>query len=288
MKEGYWTLVLADGEPILKSNVLNGGVAYSSSDFCQATLPAEPFMFRLDSVFKSYRGERALDGVSLTIAPGDTTAIIGPSGSGKSTLFGLLTGLMKPDAGIVYFRDQDISRGSIRDLRQRIGYVIQDGGLFPHLTGYANVSLMAAHLGWSKSKIASRVDELRELTRLSPEVLARYPAEMSGGQRQRVALVRALMLDADVLLLDEPLGALDPFIRAELQQELAKIFRRLRKTAVLITHDLAEAAFFTDRLVLLRHGRVVQTGSISELQDNPADGFVRQFVRAQRLIGVQP
>ena len=146
---------------------------------------------------------------------------------------------------------------------------------------------MAAHLGWSRSKIASRVDELLELTRLSPEVLARYPAEMSGGQRQRVALVRALMLDADVLLLDEPLGALDPIVRAELQQELAKIFRRLRKTVVLITHDLAEAAFFADRIVLLRHGRVVQTGSISELQDSPADDFVRQFVRAQQLIGVQ-
>jgi len=245
-------------------------------------------MFRLDSVFKSYDGERALDGVSLTIPPGDTTAIIGPSGSGKSTLFGLLTGLMKPDAGIVYFRDQDISRGSIRELRQRIGYVIQDGGLFPHLTGHRNVSLMAAHLGWSRSRIASRVGELLDLTRLSPEVLARYPAEMSGGQRQRVALVRALMLDADVLLLDEPLGSLDPMVRAELQQELAKIFHRLCKTVALITHDLAEAAFFADQIVLLRKGRVVQIGSISELQDSPADDFVRQFVRAQQLTGVGP
>ena len=244
-------------------------------------------MFRVDSVFKSYGGERALDGVSLTMAPGDTTALIGPSGSGKSTLFALLTGLMKPDAGIVYFRDQDIRHGSIRQLRQRIGYVIQDGGLFPHLTGHANVSLMAAYLGWPKSKIASRVDELRELTRLSPELLARYPAEMSGGQRQRVALVRALMLDGDVLLLDEPLGALDPIVRAELQHELAKIFRRLRKTVVLITHDLAEAAFFADRIVLLRQGRVIQTGSISELQDSPADDFVREFVRAQQPVGVQ-
>jgi osmoprotectant transport system ATP-binding protein len=244
-------------------------------------------MFRLESVFKSYGSERAVDGVTLTITPGDTIALIGPSGSGKSTLFGLLTGLLKPDAGIVYFCDQDISRGSIREVRQRIGYVIQDGGLFPHLTGHGNVSLMAAHLGWSKTKIASRVDELLELTRLSPDLLARYPAEMSGGQRQRVALVRALMLDADVLLLDEPLGALDPMVRAELQQELAKIFRRLRKTVALITHDLAEAAFFANRIVLLRHGRVVQTGSIRELQDSPADDFVRQFVQAQQLTGVR-
>jgi osmoprotectant transport system ATP-binding protein len=240
-------------------------------------------MFRLDSVSKSYGNERALDGVSLDIAPGDTTVIIGPSGSGKSTVFGLLTGLLKPDAGTIYFRDQDISRESLRELRQRIGYVIQDGGLFPHLTGRGNVSLMAAHLGWSSDEIALRIDELLELTRLSPEVLARYPAEMSGGQRQRVALIRALMLNADVLLLDEPLGALDPIVRAELQQELVKIFRKLRRTVAIITHDLAEAAYFADRIVLLRNGRVVQIGSIRELQDTPADDFVRQFVQAQQL-----
>jgi len=245
-------------------------------------------MFRLDSVFKSFGDERALDGVSLTIAPGQTTAVIGPSGSGKSTLFGLLTGLLKPDAGIVYFRDQDIACGSIPELRQRIGYVIQDGGLFPHLTGRANVSLMAAYLDWPKSKIASRVDELLELTQLPPAVLDRYPVEMSGGQRQRVALVRALMLDAEVLLLDEPLGSLDPVVRAQLQQELAKIFRRLRKTVVLITHDLAEAAFFADRIVLLRQGRAVQTGSMSELRESPADESVRQFVRAQQLTEMRP
>jgi osmoprotectant transport system ATP-binding protein len=240
-------------------------------------------MFRLDSVFKTYGSERAVDGVSFAIAPGDTIALIGPSGSGKSTLFGLLTGLIKPDSGIVYFRDQDIRLGSIREVRQHIGYVIQDGGLFPHLTGHGNVSLMAAHLGWSKIKIASRIDELLELTRLAPNLLARYPAEMSGGQRQRIALMRALMLDPDILLLDEPLAALDAIVRAELQQELAKIFRRLRKTVVLITHDLAEAAFLADRIVLLREGRVVQTGSITELQSSPADDFVSQFVRSQQL-----
>jgi osmoprotectant transport system ATP-binding protein len=142
---------------------------------------------------------------------------------------------------------------------------------------------MAAHLGWSRHRIASRVDELIQLTRLSPEVLARYPAEMSGGQRQRVGLMRALMLDADVLLLDEPLGALDPMVRAELQQELSEIFRRLGKTVVLVTHDLAEAAFFAGRVVLLRSGRIVQAGSVSELRESPADEFVAQFVRAQQI-----
>jgi osmoprotectant transport system ATP-binding protein len=282
-------LGIGSSDPTLKSNVVavDAGATYSRGAFCQTFLHADSLMFRLDSVFKSYGDERALDGVSLTIAPGDTTVLIGPSGCGKSTLLGLLTGLLTPDAGSVFFCDRDIKSGSIRELRQRIGYVIQDGGLFPHLSGRANVSLMAAHLGWSKSRIASRINELLELARLSPGVLGRYPAEMSGGQRQRVALVRALMLDADVLLLDEPLAALDPIVRAELQEELAKIFRRLRKTVILITHDLAEAAYFADQIVLLRHGRVVQTGSISELRDSPADDFVHQFVRAQRLTGVQ-
>jgi osmoprotectant transport system ATP-binding protein len=242
-----------------------------------------PFMYRLDSVSKSYGNERAVDDISLTIPSGQTTALIGPSGSGKSTLFGLMTGLVTPDSGVVYFQDQDLRRGDIRDVRRRIGYVIQDGGLFPHLTGRGNVSLMAAHLGWPKSKIVSRVDELLQLTRLLPDVLARYPAEMSGGQRQRVALMRALMLDADVLLLDEPLGALDPMVRAELQEELSEIFRRLGKTVVLVTHDLAEAAYFADRVVLLRNGRIVQAGSITELRESPADDFVGQFVRAQQI-----
>jgi osmoprotectant transport system ATP-binding protein len=244
-------------------------------------------MFQVESVVKSYGEETALDGVSITIARGETTALIGPSGSGKSTLFGLLTGLLKPDAGVIYFRDRDIRCGSLLELRQRIGYVIQDGGLFPHLTGYGNVSLMAKQLGWPKEKITVRAEELRELTQLSPEVFARYPAEMSGGQRQRVALVRSLMLDADVLLLDEPLGALDPMVRAELQQELANIFRRLRKTVALITHDLAEAAFFAERIVLLRDGRVAQVGSIEDFQERPVDEFVRRFVLAQRLVGVE-
>jgi len=281
-------LSIGEVESIPKSNFDDAGVPYFCGKLYQANLPNFPHMFRLDSVSKSYGAERVLDGVSLVIPTGSTTALIGPSGSGKSTLCGLFTGLVRPDAGVVYFRDQDISHGSIRELRRRIGYVIQDGGLFPHLTGRANVSLMAAHLGWSKSEIASRINELLDLVRLPPLVLDRYPTEMSGGERQRVALVRALMLDADVLLLDEPLGALDPIVRAELQQDLAKIFSRLHKTVLLITHDLAEAAFFSDRFVLLRNGRVVQTGSMTELQDNPADDFVRQFVRAQHLTGVQP
>jgi len=248
-------------------------------------------MYRLDSISKFYAGERVLDDVSLTMSRGKTTVLIGPSGSGKSTLFRMMTGLAKPDAGTIYFGDQQLDDQYIGIARRRIGYVIQEGGLFPHLTGRSNVSLMAVQIGWHRSKIESRISELMQLTRLSPQILARYPSEMSGGQRQRVSLMRALMLEADVLLLDEPLGALDPMVRAELQQELAEIFRRLQKTVILVTHDLAEAAFFGDQIVLMGDGRIVQSGSIADIQGSPVNEFVKQFLRAQRTTlfsGAQP
>ena len=239
-------------------------------------------MYRLESISKFYGCERVIDDVNLTVSRGKTTVLIGPSGSGKSTLFRLMTGLAKPDAGTIYFGDQQLDDKSIGIVRRRIGYVIQEGGLFPHLTGRSNVSLMAVYLGWLRKKIDARISDLMKLTRLSPEIVARYPSEMSGGQRQRVSLMRALMLEADVLLLDEPLGALDPMVRAELQQELAEIFRRLQKTVILVTHDLAEAAFFGDQIVLMGDGRIVQSGSIAEIQGNPVNDFVKQFVQAQR------
>jgi osmoprotectant transport system ATP-binding protein len=241
-------------------------------------------MYRLDSVSKSYGGFRVIDQVTLAVPPGQTTVLIGPSGSGKSTLFRLMTGLAKPDAGAVFFADRQLDDTCIAAVRKRIGYVIQEGGLFPHLTGRSNVSLMADHLGWPKAKVDSRVAELMKLTQLSPEIIARYPSEMSGGQRQRVSLMRALMLDADVLLLDEPLGSLDLMVRAELQDDLAEIFRRLQKTVILVTHDLAEAAFFGHRIVVLRNGRIVQSGSIADIQHNPVNDFVSQFVKAQRSL----
>jgi osmoprotectant transport system ATP-binding protein len=167
-------------------------------------------------------------------------------------------------------------------VRLRVGYVIQDGGLFPHLTARGNVTLMARHLGRDRDTTAARVAELTDLTRFPSDGLDRYPHELSGGQRQRVGLMRALMLNPDALLLDEPLGALDPLLRADLQAELRDIFRRLDKTVVLVTHDLAETTFFADRVVLLRAGQVVQEGSPADLWHHPADAFVTQFVRAQR------
>ncbi len=240
-------------------------------------------MFELHSVTKRYRGAPALDEVGLVLPAGQTTVLVGPSGCGKTTLLKLLVGLLAPDGGTVTFDGEALTRANALLLRRRMGYVIQEGGLFPHLSARRNVTLMAEYLGWKSESVAARVDELAALVRLPAELLARYPAQLSGGQRQRVALMRALMLDPEALLLDEPLGALDPMIRYELQEELRDIFRRLRKTVVLVTHDMAEAAFFGDRIVLLRDGRIVQLGTVEDFTRRPADPFVTRFLRAQRV-----
>ena len=163
-----------------------------------------------------------------------------------------------------------------------MGYVIQDGGLFPHLTGRANVAIAAECLGRDPASIAARVDELRQLVRLPGDALDRYPAQLSGGQRQRISLMRALMLDPALLLLDEPLAALDPMIRADLQEDLRDIFRALAKTVLLVTHDMGEALFFGDRIVLMREGSIVQEGTPEDLLHRPADPFVSRFIQAQR------
>lgn len=239
-------------------------------------------MYRLDHVSKHYQQERAVDDVTLEIVRGETTVLIGPSGCGKSTLLRILIGLVEPDAGSVLFDGQRVAPANIDSLRHQVGYVIQQGGLFPHLTARQNISLMAEHLGWSAEQQAARIDELCQLAKFPGDALERFPGELSGGQNQRVSLMRALMLDPQVLLLDEPLGALDPMIRFDLQEDLKAIFQRLRKTVVMVTHDLAEAAFFAQRIVLMRSGGIVQQGSLPDLFDEPANDFVSQFVRAQR------
>ncbi|CAN5309460.1 ATP-binding cassette domain-containing protein [soil metagenome] len=239
-------------------------------------------MFVLDGVLKQYAGRPALGPVSLDVPAGQTTVLIGPSGCGKSTLLRLLIGLVEPDAGTITFDGTPVTPDRSRGVRLRTGYVIQDGGLFPHMTGRDNVTLMARHLGWERIRIDSRVKELVELTRFPADALDRYPQQLSGGQRQRIGLMRALVLNPDALLLDEPLGALDPLVRADLQSELRDIFRSLGKTVVLVTHDLGEAAFFADHIVLLREGQIVQQGSPADLWHSPADPFVTRFVQAQR------
>ncbi|MCK8499072.1 ATP-binding cassette domain-containing protein [Myxococcus fulvus] len=242
-------------------------------------------MYALQQVSKRFGDTHALDAVTLTLQPGRTTALLGPSGCGKSTLVRLLNGLLRPDRGQVLYGGQPLptDEQALLALRHRVGYALQGGGLFPHLTGEENVVLMARHLRWPEARIRERQEVLVELTRFPPEALARYPAQLSGGQRQRVALMRALMLDPEVLLLDEPLGALDPLVRHELQADLRAIFARLGKTVVLVTHDLAEAGFLGDDIVLMRDGRVVQQGSLTELETQPQDTFVTRFIQAQRL-----
>lgn len=243
--------------------------------------PARP-AFALQHASKRYGKIVALDDVSLDFAAGVTTALIGSSGSGKSTVLRLLLGLELPDSGTVSIGGQPLEASKLLALRQRVGYVIQEGGLFPHLTVHDNLALLPRHLGWSAAKIAARVEELATLTRMASDVLQRFPAELSGGQRQRVALMRALMADPDALLLDEPLGALDPVVRYELQDELKHWFSALGKTVILVTHDLTEAAWFADRLVLMRRGAVVQDGTLADLRERPAGAFVSRFVEARR------
>jgi len=239
-------------------------------------------MFELKSVTKAFGDTRALDAVDLTVAEGQTTVLIGQSGCGKSTLIRLMVGLVLPDSGSVAFEGQELTLANAEALRRKMGYVIQEGGLFPHLTARENVRLMADYLGEDSAKTAARLDELRELTHFPEDGLDRYPAELSGGQRQRISLMRAVMLDPDVLLLDEPLGALDPMIRADLQAELKDIFNSLNKTVVMVTHDIGEAGFFGHEIVLMRDGRVVQKGSLEALAKEPADAFVTGFINAQR------
>jgi len=239
-------------------------------------------MLELAGVSKRYDHVRALHPTDLIPEPHRTTALIGPSGCGKSTILRLMIGLMPPDTGEVRWRGKVLGPGNILDARRHMGYVIQEGGLFPHLTARDNVTLMARHLRWEPERIHERLETLADLTQFPGDALDRFPQQLSGGQRQRVSLMRALMLDPDVLLLDEPLGSLDPLIRADLQADLAEIFKRLRKTVVLVTHDMGEAAYLADTIILMRDGRILQRGTLTQLTDSPADEFVTRFINAQR------
>jgi osmoprotectant transport system ATP-binding protein len=210
--------------------------------------PVAPIL-RLVSVSKRFDGAAGLTEVSLDVPAARTTVLLGPSGSGKTTALRLMLGLLRPDAGRVLWREAELGGEELRRARTQMGYVVQDGGLFPHLTAFENVSLVARTLRWPAGRIQTRVAELADLVRLTERTLARYPSEISGGQKQRVALMRALMLDAELLFLDEPLGSLDPLVRAELQDDLVAIFHRLGKSVVLVTHDLMEAAVLGDQIV---------------------------------------
>ena len=240
-------------------------------------------MLEFVNVAKSFAGTQVLRPTNLRLNAGETTVLIGPSGCGKSTILRLMIGLIEPDEGEIRFDGTPLTPANAMLMRRKIGYVIQDGGLFPHLSAQDNVGLLARYLGWSRPEIAARALELAELTQLPREALTRFPSQLSGGQRQRLGIMRALMLNPEVILLDEPMGALDPLVRFDLQEDLRKIFKSLKKTVCLVTHDMGEAGFFGDRVILLGSGRIVQEGTLDDLIRAPADDFVRRFISAQRL-----
>ena len=227
-------------------------------------------MIALRKVTKALGGRVALDDVSLTVETGETHVLLGSTGSGKSTILRLILGLLRPDSGEVRVEPA-----------ARMGYVVQEGALYPHLTVARNVTLPARAAGWTESSQTARLDALAGLVGLEPALLALYPHQLSGGQRQRVSLLRALILDPPVLLLDEPLGALDPIARADLQRQLVRIIGELGKTVIVVTHDVREAFVFGTTITLLSRGRVVQQGTFAELARHPADPFVAEFLRAQ-------
>ena len=244
-------------------------------------------MLELVNVSKSFGKTQVLKPTTLALERGKTTVFIGPSGCGKSTLLRIMIGLIEPSEGMVKFDGVELTPKNVMLLRRKMGYVIQDGGLFPHLSARGNVGLMARYLGWEKQRVNERVEELARLTRLPLEALDRYPSQLSGGQRQRLGIMRALMLDPGVILLDEPMGALDPLVRFDLQEDLRGIFKALKKTVVLVTHDMGEAGFFGDTVILLGGGEIVQQGTLDEMIRFPANEYVTRFINAQRLVGVE-
>jgi osmoprotectant transport system ATP-binding protein len=241
-------------------------------------------MLVLEHISKAFDGRMVLSDVSLAIPTGATHALIGSSGSGKTTLLRITLRLIELDLGWVKLNDQPLTTFDSAAWADQIGYVPQDGGLFPHLTGRQNVTLVPRLRGWAPQRIEARLAQLQQLVALETTVLKRYPQQMSGGQKQRVAIMRAAMMDPAVMLLDEPMAALDPLIRSTLQQELKSIFQRLGKTVLIVTHDLAEAVFLAGRVTLLHAGKVLQTGTYRELLHAPTDPFVTSFINAQRTL----
>jgi osmoprotectant transport system ATP-binding protein len=235
-------------------------------------------MIELHCVGKSFGATRAVDDVSLSIARGEFVVLVGASGSGKSTLLKMINRMVEHDRGRIVFAGQEIRSFKAEDLRRRMGYAIQSIGLFPHWSVARNIAAVPELLGWPAARIDARVDELLTLLDLDPaQYRKRYPSQLSGGQQQRVGVARALAADPELLLMDEPFGALDPITRAALQQEMARIHQASGKTIVLVTHDIEEALRLATRIVLLDKGHVVQDGPPAQLLEHPANDFVREF-----------
>jgi osmoprotectant transport system ATP-binding protein len=248
----------------------------------------------LQRVSKRYGSAVAVDGVSLDVARGECVFLVGASGCGKTTTLKLVNRLVEADAGQVRVDGRDVTASAPHELRRRIGYAFQQVGLFPHLTVGENVAITPVLLGWERARVAARVDALLARMELEPAAFReRWPAELSGGQAQRVGLARALAAEPEILLLDEPFGALDPATRDRLQQSFQSLRRELGLTVLFVSHDMAEALLLADRIAVMDAGRIVQIGTSRELLTAPADARVaalletprRQAARVEQLAG---
>ena len=240
-------------------------------------------MIQFNQVSKYFAGKAAVDEIDLHIAAGEFTVLVGTSGSGKSTTLKMINRLVEHDAGTILFAGEEIRSFNPQVLRRRMGYAIQSIGLFPHWTVEKNIATVPGLLKWPQAQKQARVAELLSLLNLEEDLRHRYPHQLSGGQQQRVGVARALAADPEVLLMDEPFGALDPVTRGALQQEMLRIHRLSGRTIVLVTHDIDEALALADKIVLMDSGRIVQQGRPAELLTRPASDFVRDFFGRSEL-----
>ncbi len=242
-------------------------------------------MIRLENVTKNYGATAAVERLTFGVEEGEVCILIGPSGCGKTTTLRMVNRLIEPTSGEIYINGKDHRSLRVEDLRRSIGYAIQGVGLFPHMTVAANIAVVPRLLGWSKSRIARQVEVLLHLVGLDYSVYgAKYPSQLSGGEAQRVGVARALAADPPVLLMDEPFGAVDPLTREHLQRQFLEIQRRLKKTVILVTHDLDEAIRLGDRIALMQAGKLVQHDTPEKILSHPADSFVRNFIGADRAL----
>lgn len=242
-------------------------------------------MIELRQVTKKYGDFTAVDGISFAVQNGEVCVLIGPSGCGKSTTIKLINRMLEPTSGEIFVEGRNVRDERPDALRRKIGYVIQNIGLFPHMTVAENIAVVPKLLGWQQPRIAGRTEQLLDLIGLNPALYAaKYPRELSGGEAQRIGVARALAADPPLLLMDEPFGAVDPLNRQILQDEFLKIQKKLRKTVIFVTHDLDEAIRLADRIVLLEKGKVLQNDSPEDLLARPANKFVRNFVGTDRAL----
>ncbi|ASV69509.1 betaine/proline/choline family ABC transporter ATP-binding protein [Cytobacillus sp. FSL W7-1323] len=246
-------------------------------------------MLKFEHVSKKYKGGKtAVSNLNLEFKKGEFIVFIGPSGCGKTTTMKMINRLIEPTEGKIFINGEDIMEKDPVKLRREIGYVIQQIGLFPHMTIQENISLVLKLLKWPEEKRKSRAEELLSLVDMTPDYLERYPHELSGGQQQRIGVLRALAADQPLILMDEPFGALDPITRDALQDEFKNLQKKLDKTIVFVTHDMDEALKLADRIVILRDGQLVQCGTPDEILREPADEFVEEFIGKERLVQAKP